>query len=163
MNMIKIATGLLIILISALGDAEAVQDELVARVQSVSADLVDPALPHIPLQEWINATLGSGAAIVWERSDCDLKPAPREPKEGYPICVVIRAGWKAERIGMKLHFLASSTRGNRVEPPQLQPQSFMSCVSSTKGFDEGHVFRSLEKLSGFPKAIQDLRDAKECK
>jgi hypothetical protein len=73
MNMIKIATGLLIILISALGDAAAVQDELVARVQSVSADLVDPVLPHIPLQEWIKAALGSGAAIVWERSDCDLK------------------------------------------------------------------------------------------
>ena len=93
----------------------------------------------------------------------DLQSVYTEPKEGYPICVVIRAGWKAERMGMKLHFLANSMRGNRVDPPQLQPQSLMSCVSSTKGIDAVHVFRSLEKLSGLPKAIQDLRDAKECK
>ena len=155
--------GLLIILIGALGDAAAVQDDLVTRVQSVSANLVDPALPRIPLQAWIKAVLGSGAAIVWERSDCDLKSDYPEPKEGYPICVLIRADWKAERMGAKLHFLATSTRGNRVEPPQLQPQSWMSCVSKTKGFEAGHVFRSLDKLSGLPKAIQDLRDAKECK
>jgi hypothetical protein len=66
-------------------------------------------------------------------------------------------------LGMKLHFVATSTRENRVEAHQLQTQSLMSCVSSTMEIDAGHVFRSLEKLSGLPEAIQDLRDAKGCK
>jgi hypothetical protein len=90
--------------------------ELVARIESVSADRIDSTLPHILLQEWIKAALGSGAAMIGERSDCDLKWDHPLPKEGYSICVLIRAGWRAERIGMKLHFLASSTKENREDP-----------------------------------------------
>jgi hypothetical protein len=157
--MTRIGAATFLTLASALNVAATPMDDLVARVQAVKADQVDSALPHIPLRRWLQAAIGPGGTIVWERSDCDLKPDQPEPNEGYPVCVLARGSWKDRQIVMKVHFLASTSRGHRVDPPQFQPQSFVGCASAN-GWSSGGA---MEKLSALPEAVQELKVTGDCK
>jgi hypothetical protein len=149
--------AILVIFMSAIGNAAAGQDELISYLQSVSADQVDSSLPHIPLKVWLKNVVGASANINWERGDCDLVPEYPEPKEGNPtICINFIARLDSERIGIRLLFLASTTRFDRMEPPQFLP-SLYGCYSKTPNS------RALFKLSDLPGAIKKLRDSKECK
>ena len=158
--MTRIGAATLLTLASALNVAATPLDDLVTRVQAVTGDQVDPVLSRIPLRRWLQAAIGPGGTIIWERSDCDLKPDQREPKEGYPVCVLARGSWKARRVAiMKVHFLANTTRGHRVDPPQFQRQSFVGCASAN-GWSSG---RAMEKLSALPEVLQELRVTGDCK
>lgn len=99
-------------------------DRVISSLKTLSANLLDPAAPGVPLEVWLQRTLGEDTVLAWTPSDCDLKPDPPEPPEGYPVCVVIRAK-RPDRVWVKLHILVGTTRTGLVALPEYQPQSFM--------------------------------------
>jgi hypothetical protein len=141
--------------------APAAADERVARTKESLASGIDADLPRVPLERWLHRTIGSQGNLSWRISDCDLKPDPPEPVEGYPVCVAA-IGRTRDRIGMKLHFLVATTKGNRIDPPRFQPQSLLSC-SSSKGWSHGHQYEGIERLSELPAAIERLRESRQCR
>ncbi len=125
----KISSRILLIAVLILGGITSSGEEprwaqAIAKVKALSASSLDPAAPDTPLEIWLNQTLGPDANFEWTPSDCDLKPDPPEPAEGYPVCVMVRA-WRTDGIGLKLHILVGPTRMGLVSSPEYQPQSFM--------------------------------------
>jgi len=100
------------------------QKRIVGIVKRAPANLVEPGLPATELATWLCQTLGSGASIQWDISDCDLMPNFSKPAGTYPLCVGVRAR-TASQVWMKLHFEIGTIGNHDPTHPTLARQSFL--------------------------------------
>jgi hypothetical protein len=130
------------------------QKRIVAIVERVPANLVEPGLPATQLATWLRQTLGSGASIQWDISDCDLMPDFSKPVETYPLCVGVRAR-TASQVWMTLHFEIGTLGNHDPTHPSLARQSFVVRGDILNGCIGGLVRLStlrkqIDRLSSMP-------------
>jgi TonB family protein len=64
----------------------------ISSAQRVSASDLDKALPTRPFARWFNKTIGSGAGVVWQMTQCgEPVTAPGETGQDLPACAEITA------------------------------------------------------------------------
>ena len=137
------------------------QQQIVTNTKKLSAQALDSTLAPVPLEQWLKETLGAKATLEWEVGDCDLKPDGQEPPDGYPMCVVVRAG-VPPRLGLRLHLLVGTFKRGVFGQPSVANTSFVWC-SRSRPFVNGVPIVAAGKLSEIPANLQALSSSQQCK
>jgi hypothetical protein len=133
-------------------------DPRISKVRATTAVTVEASLPRVSLEAWLQSALGRAVRVTWRISDCDLKPDPPEPAEGYPVCVAAEAS-TPDRISVRLHFLVGTTKGTATDPQLFEGQGLVGCFFRAGGFRYGGV----EHLADLSRALTDIRSHGECR
>jgi len=75
-----------LLLVSTLTLTIQISERVLTYGKSLDVNRLDASLPHVALEEWMK-TATAPAQTVWWIGDCDLKPDPPEPPEGYLVCL----------------------------------------------------------------------------
>jgi hypothetical protein len=129
------------------GDVD--EAHVVRYARAIDVATLDPTLPSMPLDKWLTSGPPHLKEALWERGDCDLKPAGPEPKDGWPLCVKVRIrkgevrGWLSITIG--------TTRSGIIGPPRF---AYATLISKQTGVADH--FRTVKRLSELPEEISKL-------
>jgi len=63
--------------------------KLIADVQQLSADKLDPALASVPFEKWLQTQAGANARFHWEVNDCGEQSGSPGEKGPVPVCVEV--------------------------------------------------------------------------
>lgn len=117
--------------------------DVVAHGKAIDVAVLDAALRHQKLQNWIASPSLHLQHVRWSRGDCDLQPSATHPDADYPVCSRIDFrrdgawGWISVKVG-------SIPEGIHGRPEVL------TCVVKSSGFPPAGVFRSTKQLSELP-------------
>ena len=72
--------------------------KLVSQVKQLPVSELDPLLPVLPFEKWLNIEAGSDAKIRWRVSDCAEESQTALEKRDRPLCVEVEANMKDGRV-----------------------------------------------------------------
>jgi hypothetical protein len=130
--------------------------QIIRSTREVSARTLDASLPAVPLTRWLVDAVGVDPGTTWDLGDCDLKPDPPEPADGYPMCVTAYAARSG--IGIRLHILVGTSKRGVFGVPKVHEQSFMGCGQ----WDQQFHFRKIRRLSDITVNMKALQAEGVC-
>jgi hypothetical protein len=124
----------------ALAQAE---DEYMRTAKVASAQTIDPALPSVPFQAWIQDLAGPGASIQWETNDCgEATGTKADVDRDLPVCVEVSATLASGGTAHVVLAVGTQSRG-LVGTPEC---CYWITVESP---DTTRDFRSLSELAAY--------------
>jgi hypothetical protein len=127
----------------AVPGAQDAAGERLRRAQQVIVSTLDPALPGVPLEEWLRSIVGSSARLEWTSGSCAGLRDRNNP--AVPLCGIVSAGNADVGVTMGV-LIGEYVQGRRVDRWAV-PRFDMAFVR------RGGKVVAVERLSELPRVL----------
>jgi hypothetical protein len=121
------------------------EDAAVRRAKTVVVAHLDPTLPTISLEEWMNALVGDGGTVRWNMTLC-LGPH-KHPNADDPICVWARGETASKRVASVSVWIGAGRVGHESWGKPHLEDAFVEAANDSF---------TVERLSGLPEVLRIL-------
>jgi hypothetical protein len=129
------------------------QQAAIAHARALSVRTLEPALPSVRLDEWLERLVGAGP-LEWSVTDCDLKSNSRQSAEDRLLCIGAAAS-KDSYIYLRFHLLVGNWARGVTGTARVLPQSFAAC--SPFDHEATHSMLPFGRLADLPAITAQLR------
>ena len=108
-----------IMLQPAVAEAQDAREARVDRTKTLMVSSLDPTLPDVSLETWLQEVIGANAGSEWTAGSCAGRREPDNP--AVPLCgiVAVTRGDATVTIGVKLGVYDQASKADRLEAPRL--------------------------------------------
>jgi hypothetical protein len=130
------------------------QAAAVAYARGLLARSIEPTLPPVRLEEWLEQTIGS-EPLQWSVTDCDLKSSSRLPPERRLLCIGAEASERSQ-VYLRFHLLVGNGASGVTGAARVLPQSFAAC--NPLDYDAIDSIQPFRRLTDLPAIVAQLRN-----
>lgn len=99
MRVVRIAASFFLLATLAAAAQTPRDRKLIAYAKAIPVSQLDPKLPAVAFERWLEKEAGPGAQISWEVNDCgEQTGSPEDAGSDFPICVEANANLADKRV-----------------------------------------------------------------